>query len=68
MWCSFSLDEAEERYANRDSRPEDLELIEQLRYAVHDKEARIKALNVRTKCSVLIECKILSGLLLTTFS
>lgn len=40
------LEEAEERYANRDSRPEDLELIDQLREAIYDKEERIKALHV----------------------
>lgn len=40
----IELDEAEERYANRESRPEDLELIEQLRQDVIEKEQRVKAL------------------------
>ncbi|XP_041368165.1 protein FAM184A-like [Gigantopelta aegis] len=38
----IQLDEAEERYDNRDSRPEDLELIEQLRDAIQEREMRIK--------------------------
>ncbi|XP_056005748.1 protein FAM184A-like [Ostrea edulis] len=38
------LDEAEERYSNRDSRPEDLELIQQLRDAIAERESRMKQL------------------------
>ena len=44
--CISRLEEAEERYANRESRPEDLELIEQLRSAILEKEERINALVV----------------------
>ena len=40
------LEEAEERYNNRDSRPEDLELIQQLRDAIAEREARMKQLIV----------------------
>ncbi|XP_060585102.1 protein FAM184B-like, partial [Ruditapes philippinarum] len=38
------LQEAEDRYENRDSRPEDLELIDQLRERVREKEERVHAL------------------------
>lgn len=38
------LSEAEERYNSRDSRPEDLELIEQLRDGILEREERMKAL------------------------
>ncbi|KAL5022301.1 hypothetical protein ScPMuIL_001456 [Solemya velum] len=38
------LEEAEEKYLNRDSRPEDLELIEQLRDSVLEREAKVKQL------------------------
>ena len=41
-----SLEEAEERYNSRDSRPEDLELIEQLRDGILEREERMKALVV----------------------
>ncbi|XP_074643406.1 protein FAM184A-like [Tubulanus polymorphus] len=40
----FLLEEAEERFRNRESRPEDLELIEQLRAALQDKEMAMKKL------------------------
>lgn len=38
------LEEAEEKYNNRDSRPEDLELIQQLRDAISEREGRMKQL------------------------
>ncbi|XP_076435119.1 protein FAM184A-like [Babylonia areolata] len=38
------LAEAEERYSQRDSRPEDLELIQQLREELQEKEMRVKQL------------------------
>lgn len=38
------LEEAEERYKQRDSRPEDLELIQQLREEVQEREMRVKQL------------------------
>ncbi|KAK3095651.1 hypothetical protein FSP39_017162 [Pinctada imbricata] len=38
------LEEAEERYNNRESRTEDLELIEQLRNAIQEREQRMKTL------------------------
>ncbi|XP_064602582.1 protein FAM184A-like [Liolophura sinensis] len=41
---NIMLEEAEERYRLRDSRPEDLELIHQLREAVSEREGRMKAL------------------------
>jgi hypothetical protein len=40
------LEEANDRYRNRESRPEDLELIDQLRNAVLEKEQRMKQLIV----------------------
>ncbi|KAL3864834.1 hypothetical protein ACJMK2_006484 [Sinanodonta woodiana] len=40
----IQLEEAEERYQNRESRPEDLELIEQLRESILEKEQRMKQL------------------------
>lgn len=40
----FSLDEAEERFSNRESRPDDLELIHQLRNAVAERELAMKKL------------------------
>ena len=36
------LQEAEERYENRESRPEDLELIEQLRQQLYEREMLVK--------------------------
>ena len=42
----YRLEEAEDRYNSRDSRPEDLELIQQLRDAVLEREERMKALVV----------------------
>ena len=41
------LTEAELRYKNRDSRPEDLERIQELRIAVNDQEKKIDELLVR---------------------
>ncbi|XP_052773969.1 protein FAM184A-like [Mya arenaria] len=38
------LNEAEDKYNNRESRPEDLELIEQLRYSIREKEEKVRAL------------------------
>ncbi|XP_046334607.2 protein FAM184A-like isoform X1 [Haliotis rufescens] len=38
----IQLEEAEERYENRESRPEDLELIQQLRDAIAEREQRLK--------------------------
>ncbi|XP_046548334.1 protein FAM184A-like isoform X2 [Haliotis rubra] len=38
----IQLEEAEERYENRESRPEDLELIQQLRDAISEREQRLK--------------------------
>ncbi|VDH90204.1 Hypothetical predicted protein [Mytilus galloprovincialis] len=43
----IALQEASERYRNRESRPEDLELIEQLRHSIIEKEQRMKQLIVR---------------------
>ena len=40
------MEEANDRYRNRESRPEDLELIDQLRNAVLEKEQRMKQLIV----------------------
>ncbi|XP_050395937.1 protein FAM184A [Patella vulgata] len=40
----FELQEAEERYRNRESRPEDLELIMQLRDSISERELRVKEL------------------------
>ena len=44
--CDYRLEEAEERYNNRESRQEDLELIEQLRNAIQEREHRMKTLIV----------------------
>ena len=44
----YRLAEAEERYSQRDSRPEDLELIQQLREEVQEREMRVKQLIVST--------------------
>lgn len=38
------LQDAEEKYDNRESRPEDLELIEQLRACIYEKEEQVKSL------------------------
>lgn len=43
---TFRLHEAEDRYDNRDSRPEDLELIHQLRENIYEKEEKVLALIV----------------------
>jgi hypothetical protein len=43
------LEEANERYNQRESKPEDLELIEQLRQEVAEREMRIKQLIVSTR-------------------
>ena len=48
----YRLAEAEERYNQRDSRPEDLELIQQLREEVQEREMRVKQLIVSTACPV----------------
>ncbi|ESO96978.1 hypothetical protein LOTGIDRAFT_231741 [Lottia gigantea] len=40
----IQLEEAEDRYRNRESRPEDLELIMQLRDAIQERELRVKEL------------------------
>ena len=42
----YRLEEAIERYRNRESRPEDLELIEQLRDNILEKEGLVKQLVV----------------------
>ena len=56
------MEEANDRYRNRESRPEDLELIDQLRNAVLEKEQRMKQLIVsqsylRGGCLQSVNCK-----------
>ena len=46
FWYGFRLEEAEERYHNRDSRPEDIEQIAKLRDMVEEREEYMKRLVV----------------------
>ena len=46
LWCNCRLEEAEERYRNRESRTEDLELIHHLQNEIQEKEAFVNRLHV----------------------
>ena len=48
------LEEAEERYQNREPRDEDLLLIDQLNGAIHRLEASVKQLTVSSVHSVIL--------------